>query len=39
MIIFIALAFVAVLAAGVGLLLYSDHKAHKRMAGNGGRRI
>ena len=29
---------VATLAAGVGLLLYSDHKQHKRMLQNGGRR-
>ena len=30
---------VVALAAGVGALLYNDHKQHKRMVQNGGRRF
>ena len=37
--ILIGLAIVAALVAGVGLMLYSDHKEHKRMVQNGGRRF
>jgi hypothetical protein len=34
-----ALVVVAVVAAGVGFMLYSDHREHKRVAQNGGRRL
>jgi hypothetical protein len=29
----------AVVGAGVGAMLYSDHREHKRIAHNGGRRF
>lgn len=37
-IVIIAVAVMAILAVGVGLMLYNDHKQHKLMVRNGGRR-